>query len=69
MEMGNKLKTIFIISGKKQILKYQRKMPEKEIIKMKSFITNKGKKLTKTSNFKIKKITDMEKERIFDINL
>ena len=39
------MKTSFVISGKKYILKYERKMPEKEIIKMKSFVTNKGQKL------------------------
>jgi hypothetical protein len=63
------MKTIFIISGKKYILKYERKMPEKEVIKMKSFITNKGKKLVKTLNFKIKKVSDKDKERIFDLTL
>ena len=49
------MKTIFIIKGKKYILKYERKMPEKEVIKMKSFVTNKGEKLTKTLNLKLKK--------------
>ncbi len=67
--MENKLKTIFIISGKKYILKYERKMPEKEVIKMKSFVTTKGDKLVKTSKFKIKKITEKDKERNFDIIL
>ena len=50
------MKTAFMINGKKHILKYERKMPEKEVIKMKSFVTNKGVKLTKTTKFKIKKI-------------
>ena len=63
------MKTVFVISGKKNILKYERKMPEKEVIKMKSFITNKGEKLSKTSKFKIKKIIEKDKERIFEINL
>ena len=63
------MKTIFIISGKKNVLKYERKMPEKEVIKMKSFMTNKGEKLSKTSKFKIKKIIEKDKERIFEINL
>ena len=63
------MKTIFIISGKKYLLKYERKMPEKEVIKMKSFVTNKGAKLTKTAKFKIKKISDKDKERIFEIIL
>ena len=63
------MKTVFIISGKKYTLKYERKMPEKEVIKMKSFATNKGDKLIKTSKFKIKKITEKDKERNFDIIL
>ena len=63
------MKTVFLISGKKYILKYERKMPEKEVIKMKSFVTNKGDKLVKTSKFKIKKITEKDKERNFDIIL
>ena len=58
-----------MISGKKYTLKYERKMPEKEVIKMKSFMTNNGEKLSKTSKFKIKKIIEKDKERIFDINL
>ena len=63
------MKTSFIISGKKFTLKYERKMPEKEVIKMKSFVTNKGVKMTKTSKFKIKKVLDKDKERIFEITL
>ena len=63
------MKTIFLIDGKKFILKYQRKMPEKEVTKMKSFITNKGQKLVKTKNFKIIKIQDSEKERLYKIDL
>ena len=67
--MEKKMKTVFVISGKKNILKYERKMPEKEVIKMKSFVTNKGVKMTKTSKFKIKKVLDKDKERIFEITL
>ncbi len=69
MEMEVRLKTIFAISGKKYLLKYERKMPEKEVIKMKSFVTSKGDKLVKTSKFRIKKITDKDKERIFEVIL
>ena len=69
MEMEVRMKTIFTISGKKYLLKYERKMPEKEVLKMKSFVTNKGEKLIKTSEFKIKKITEKDKERIFELNL
>ena len=63
------MKTIFSISKKKYILKYERKMPEKEVLKMKSFVTNKGDKLVKTGKFKIKKISEKETERIFEIIL
>ena len=67
MEMEVRMKTIFTISGKKYLLKYERKMPEKEVIKMKSFVTNKGEKLVKSDKFKIKKIIDKNNERIFEI--
>ena len=63
------MKTSFIISKKKITLKYKRKMPEKEVLKMKSFVTNKGDKLIKTEKFKIKKISEKETERIFEIIL
>ena len=63
------MKTSFIITGKKYILKYERKMPEKEVIKMKSFVTNNGTKLTKTAKFKIKKVLEKDKERVFEIVL
>ena len=63
------MKTCFMISGKKYTLKYERKMPEKEVIKMKSFVTNKGTKLTKTGKFKIKKVLDKDNERGFEITL
>ena len=63
------MKTIFSISNKKYILKYERKMPEKEVFKMKSFVTNKGEKLVKTNKFKIKKVSEKEKERTFEIIL
>ena len=63
------MKTAFMISGKKHILKYERKMPEKEVLKMKSFVTNKGEKLSKTEKFKIRKVQEKDKERVFEINL
>ena len=63
------MKTIFSVANKKYTLKYERKMPEKEVLKMKSFVTNKGDKLVKTEKFKIKKITEKEAERIFEIIL
>ena len=63
------MKTILVISKKKYILKYERKMPEKEVLKMKSFITNKGNKIIKTKKFKIIKINDKDKERIFEVIL
>ena len=63
------MKTIFIIAKTNYTLKYERKMPEKEVLKMKSFITNKGDKLVKTDKFKIKKISEKDSERIFEIIL
>ncbi len=63
------MKTIFIIGKKKYTLKYERKMPEKEVLKMKSFVTNKGEKLSKTEKFKIRKVQEKDKERVFEINL
>ena len=46
------MKTIFIIGSKKHTLKYTRKMPEGEVKKMKSFVTNKGQKLKKHPSLK-----------------
>ena len=63
------MKTVFMIAKKKHILKYERKMPEKEDLKIKSFITNKGNKIVKTDKFKIQKISEKDKERIFEIIL
>ena len=63
------MKTVFMINGKRHILKYEWKMPEKEVIKMKSFVTNKGTKLTKTAKFKIKKVLEKDQERVFEIIL
>ena len=63
------MKTTFVISGKKHVLKYQRKMSEKEVVKMNSFVTIKGEKLIKTQNFKIKNRVEKEKERIYEILL
>ncbi len=63
------MKTVFEIGSKKYTLKYTRKMSETEVKKMKSFITNKGQKLEKTSKFKIIKITDAKEKRSFKINI
>ena len=63
------MKTTFIIAKKNITLKYERKMPEKEVLKMKSFVTSKGDKLLKTEKFKIKKITEKDKERVFEVIL
>jgi len=63
------MKTIFVIGSKKHTLKYTRKMPEGEVNKMKSFMTNKGQKLEKTSKFKILKISEEKSARTFKINL
>ncbi len=63
------MKTTFIIAKKKYTLKYERKMPEKEVLKMKSFMTSKGDKLVKTDKFKIREISEKDKERIYEIVL
>jgi len=63
------MQTIFVIGSKKYTLKYTRKMPEGEVKKMKSFVTNKGQKLEKTSKFKILNISDDKNSRTFKINL
>ena len=63
------MKTIFVIGSKKHTLKYTRKMPEGEVKKMKSFVTNKGQKLEKTFKFKILKISEEKSARTFKINL
>ena len=63
------MKTIFVVGSKKHTLKYTRKMPEGEVKKMKSFVTNKGQKLGKTSKFKILNISDDKNSRTFKINL
>ena len=63
------MKTTFIIAKKKYTLKYERKMPEKEVLKMKSFLTSKGDKLVKTDKFKIREISEKDKERIYEIVL
>ena len=63
------MKTIFVIGSKRHTLKYSRKMPEGEVKKMKSFVTNKGQKLDKTSKFKILKISEEKSARTFKINL
>ena len=63
------MKTIFVIGSKRYTLKYSRKMPEGEVKKMKSFVTNKGQKLEKTSKFKILKVSEEKSARTFKINL
>ena len=63
------MKTIFLINKKKYNLKYERKMPEKEVLKMKSFVTIKGEKLIKTNKFKIKKMSESNQERTYNIIL
>ena len=63
------MKTTFIIAKKKYTLKYERKMPKKEVLKMKSFVTSKGDKLVKTDKFKIREISEKDKERIYEIVL
>ena len=63
------MKTVFVIGSKKHTLKYKRKMTEGEVKKMRSFVTNKGQKLEKTSKFKILNISEDKNSRSFKINL
>ncbi len=63
------MKTIFKIGSKNHTLKYQRKMSQGEVIKMKSFVTSKGEKLEKTSKFKIIELSDQKYTRTYKISL
>ena len=63
------MKTIFKIGSQNHTLKYQRKMSEGEVKKMKSFVTNKGEKLQKSSKFKIIDIQDSKDKKIYKITL
>lgn len=63
-----KMKT-FKIGSKNYTLKYQRKMSEGEVKKMKSFVTDKGEKLQKTSKFKIMDIQDSKDQKIYNITM
>ncbi len=63
------MKTIFKIGSKNHTLKYQRKMSEGEVKKMKSFVTSKGVKIEKTSKFKIIDFSDQKDSRIYKITL
>ena len=63
------MKTIFKIGSKSHTLKYQRKMSEGEVKKMKSFVTEKGEKLQKTNKFKINDILDSKDQKIYNIIL
>jgi len=63
------MNTIFKIGSKNYILKYQRKMSEGEVKKMKSFVTSKGEKILKTNKFKIIHIKDSSDKRVFTLNL
>jgi hypothetical protein len=38
-------------------------MPEKEVLKMKSFVTSKGDKLVKTDKFNIREISEKDKRK------
>ena len=63
------MKTIFKIGSKNHALKYQRKMSEGEVKKMKSFVTDKGEKLQKTSKFKILDIQDFKDQKTYKVTL
>ena len=63
------MKTILKIGSKSHTLKYQRKMSEGEVKKMKSFVTSKGEKIEKTAKFKIIDINDQKDSRTYKITL
>ena len=63
------MKTIFKIGSKNYTLKYQRKMSEGEVKKMKSFVTDKSEKLQKTNKFKIIDIEETKNQRVYYISL
>jgi len=63
------METAFVISGKTMVLKYARKMPAKEVERMKSFVTNKGVKLVKTDKFKILMVNDSDSRRTYKVVL
>ncbi len=63
------MKTIFKIGSKIHTLKYQRKMSEGEVKKMKSFVTEKGEKLNKTNKFKITNIEDSVDQKTYKVIL
>ena len=63
------MKTIFKVGSKIYTLKYQRKMSEGEVKKMKSFVTEKGEKLIKTNKFKITNIEDSKDQKTYKVIL
>ena len=63
------MKTIFKVGPKSYTLKYQRKMSEGEVKKMKSFVTEKGEKLNKTNKFKITNIEDSKDQKTYEVIL
>jgi len=50
-------------------LKYARKMPVKEVERMKSFVTKKGDKIVKTDKFKILSTENKDTKRIYRVVL
>jgi hypothetical protein len=63
------METVFVIGGKSMTLKYARKMPVKEVERMKSFVTKKGDKIVKTDKFKILSTEDKDTKRIYRVVL
>ena len=63
------MKTIFKIGSKIYTLTYQRDMSEGKVKKMKSFVTDKGEKLQKTSKFKILDIQDSKDQKTYKVIL
>lgn len=60
--------TVLRINGKNYTLKYARKLPASEVMKMKSFVTKDGRKLVKRDAFKINKVENTPNKRLFFVN-
>ena len=61
--------TILSMRNRNVTLKYTRKMPRGEVERMKSFVTKKGEKLTKTPKFKVLSQVDEGTKRVFKVVL
>lgn len=61
--------TVLSMGNKNVTLKYTRKMPRREVERMKSFVTKGGEKLVKTPKFKVLSMIDEGTKRVFKVVL